>query len=145
MAPRSRHWGRKQLANILCNKPVPLKLEKIIIINIFIAILVTTLCERANDHGGCRHPTSAMWPHYRRRGTLQSAIILRNKFTLLNLENIIVIYTIMTIKGTARCAWHLASWSKTSELDHLAIACYLAEIDQWLLKGVRKMYPASTK
>ncbi len=65
------------------------------------AILVTTLCERADDHGGRRCPTSALWPHSRRRGTLQSTSILRNKFTTLNLENIIVIYTIMTIKGTA--------------------------------------------
>ena len=80
---------------------VPLKLEKFIIINIFMAILVTMLCERADDHGGRHRPTSALWPHSRRRGTLQSANILRNKFTTLNLENIIVIYTIMTIKGTA--------------------------------------------
>jgi hypothetical protein len=145
MVPQSLRWGRKQLANILHNKSVPLKLEKFIIINIFMAILVTTLCERANDHGGCRRPTSALWPHSRCRGTLQSANILQNKFTLLNLENIIVIYTIMTIKDTACCAWHLAIWSKTFELDHLAIACYLVEIDQWSLKGVRKMYPASTK
>jgi hypothetical protein len=65
------------------------------------AILVTTLCERADDHGGRRRPTPALWPHSRRRGTLQSANILRNKFTTLNLENIIVIYTIITIKGTA--------------------------------------------
>ncbi len=64
------------------------------------AILVTTLCERANDDGGRRRPTSALWPHSRRQGTLQSANIIRNKFMLLNLENIIVIYTIMTIKGT---------------------------------------------
>jgi hypothetical protein len=71
------------------------------IINIFMAILVTTLCELANNHGGRRRPTSALWPHSRRQGTLQSANILRNKFTSLNLENIIVIYTIMTIKGTA--------------------------------------------
>ncbi len=65
------------------------------------AILVTTLCERADDHGGRRPPTPAFWPHSRRQGTLKSANILRNKFTTLNLENIIVIYTIMTIKGTA--------------------------------------------
>jgi hypothetical protein len=103
------------------------------------------LCERADDHGGCYCPTFALWPHSQRRGTLQSANILQKKFTSSNLENIIVIYTIMTIKGTACCAGHLAIWSKTFELDHLAIACYLVEIDQWSLKGVRKMYPASTK
>ncbi len=68
------------------------------------AILVTMLCEHAGDHGGRHHPTSTLWPHSWHRGTLQSANILRNKFTLLNLENIIVIYTIMTIKGTACCA-----------------------------------------
>ena len=134
MAPRSQCWGRKQLTNILGNKSVPLKLEKFIIINIFMAILVTTLCERADDHGGRRRPTSALWPHSRRWGTLQSANILRNKFTTLNLENIIVIYTIMTIKGTACCAWHLAIWSKMFELDDLAIARYLVDIDQWSLR-----------
>jgi hypothetical protein len=64
---------------------------------------------------------------------------------LLNLENIIVIYTIMTIKGMACSACHLAIWSKTFELEHLAIACYLVEIGQWSLKGVRKINPASTK
>ena len=109
------------------------------------AILVTMLCEHADDHGGRRCPTSALWPHSRRRGTLQSANILRNKFTTLNLENIIVIYTIMTIKGTACCAGHLAIWSKTFELDRLAIACYRVEIYQMVVKGVRRMYPASTQ
>ena len=98
MVPRSRRWGIKQLANILRDKSVPLKLEKNIIINIFMAILVTTLCEHADKHGRSRRPTAAMWPQSRRRDTLQSANILRNKFTSLNLENIIVIYTIMTIK-----------------------------------------------
>ena len=38
------------------------------------------------------------------RGTLHLETILRNKLTSLNLEKNIVIYTIMTIKGTARCA-----------------------------------------
>ncbi len=42
------------------------------------------------------------------RGTLHSETILRNKLTSLNLETNIAIYTIMTIKGTARRAWHLA-------------------------------------
>ena len=66
------------------------------------AILVTMLCECADKHGRSRDcPTAAMWPHSWRRDTLQSAIILQNKFTSLNLENIIVIYTIMPIK--ARC------------------------------------------
>ncbi len=65
------------------------------------AILLTTLCERADDHGGRLRPTATLWPHSRRQGTLQSAYILRNKFTLVNLENIIEIYTIMTFKGTA--------------------------------------------
>ena len=61
-------------------------------------------------------PTAAIWPHSRLRDTLQSTNILQNKFTLLNLENIIVIYTIMTIKGKARRAGHLAIWSKTVRL-----------------------------
>ena len=73
------------------------------------AILVTTLCEHANKHG---RSTAAMWPRSRLQGTLQSANIPRNKFTSLNLENIIVIYTIMPIKGKASCAGHLAIWSK---------------------------------
>ena len=76
------------------------------------AILVTTLCERADKHDGSRRPTTAMWPHSRRRDTLKSANILPNKFMSLNLENIIVIYTIMTIKGKASCAGYLAIWSK---------------------------------
>jgi hypothetical protein len=80
--------------------------------SIFMAIQVTMLCEPANKHGRSRCPTAAMWPHSRRQDTLQSANILQNKFTSLNLENIIVIYTIMTIKGKARCAGHLAIWSK---------------------------------
>jgi hypothetical protein len=63
------------------------------------AILVTTLCERPDDHGGRRRLSAALWPHSRRRGTLQSANILRNKFTLLNLESIIVVYTIVAMKG----------------------------------------------
>ena len=44
---------------------MPLNLEYIFIINIFMAILVTTLCERADDHGGRRRPTAALWPLYR--------------------------------------------------------------------------------
>ncbi len=44
----------------------------------------------------------------RRGDTLQSANILQNKFTSLNLENIIVIYTIMTNEGKARRAGNLA-------------------------------------
>ena len=79
---------------------MPLKLEKNIIINIFMAILVTMLCEHSDKHGRSRCPTAAMWPHSQRRDTLQSANILQNKFTSLNLENIIV-NTIMTIKGRA--------------------------------------------
>jgi hypothetical protein len=50
----------------LRDKSVPLKLERIIIINIFMAILVTTLCERADNHGGRRRPTATLWPHSRR-------------------------------------------------------------------------------
>ena len=73
-------------------------------------ILVTTLCERVDKHDRSRRPMAAMWPHTRRRDTLQSANILQNKFTSLNLENIIVIYTIMTIKGKALCALSCPRW-----------------------------------
>jgi hypothetical protein len=86
------------------------------------AILVTTLCERDDDHGGLGHPTAAVWSHSRRQGTLHSANILRNKFTSLNLENIIVLYTIMTIKGTARRARHLIIWSKMVRLGPTMMA-----------------------
>jgi hypothetical protein len=51
------------------------------------------------------------------RGTLHSETILRKKLMSLNLEKNIVIYTIMTIKGTARRAWHLVIWSKMVRLD----------------------------
>jgi hypothetical protein len=68
--------AEKQLANILREKSVSSKLEKNIIINICMAILVTTLCERADDHGGRHRPTATLWPHSRGRGTLQSAYIL---------------------------------------------------------------------
>jgi hypothetical protein len=36
-------------------------------------------------------------------------------------------------------------WSKTFELDDLAIALYLVEVDQMVAKGGRAMYPASTR
>ena len=38
---------------------MPLNLEYIFIINIFMAILVTMLCERAGDHGGRRRPSTS--------------------------------------------------------------------------------------
>jgi hypothetical protein len=85
MAPRFRRWGITKLAKILRDKSVPLNLEYIFIINILMAILVTTLCERADDHGGRHRPTAAVWP------------------------------------------------------------LYLVEVDQMVAKGVRAMYPASTR
>ncbi len=40
----------------------------------------------------------------------------------------------------------IAIWSKTFDLDDLAIALYLVEVDQMVAKGgVRAMYPASTR
>ena len=36
------------------------------------AILVTTLCERADDHGGHRRPMAALWPHSRRHTALRN-------------------------------------------------------------------------
>ena len=64
-------------------------------------------------------------------GTLHSETILRNKLTLLNLEKN-VIYTIMTIMGTARRACHLVlnNIHKVSVLQHNCLitldesACY---------------------
>ena len=81
---------------------MPLNLEYIFIINIFMAILVTTLCECADDHGGRRRPRPPCGPTP--GGTLHSETILRNKLMSLNLEKNIVIYNIMMIKGTARRA-----------------------------------------
>ena len=57
-------FGITKLAKILRDKSVPLNLEYIFIINILMAILVTTLCQRADDHGGCHRPTVAVWPLY---------------------------------------------------------------------------------
>jgi len=51
---------------------VPLNLEYIFIINIFMAILVTMLCDHADDHGGRRRPTAALWPHSRRHTALRN-------------------------------------------------------------------------
>ena len=42
------------------------------IINIFMAILVTTLCERTDGHGDRRRPTAALWPHSRRHTALRN-------------------------------------------------------------------------
>ena len=36
------------------------------------AILVTMLCERADNHGGRHRPTAALWPHSRRHTTLRN-------------------------------------------------------------------------
>ena len=44
MAPRSRRWAITKLANILCDKSVPLNLEYIFIINIF------DFCQKALPH-----------------------------------------------------------------------------------------------
>jgi hypothetical protein len=49
------------------------------------------------DHDGCRSPTAAMGPRSRRQSIQQSANILCNRSTLLNLENIIIINVYMTI------------------------------------------------
>ena len=56
-------------------------------------MLCQTSCYLVKDDTYSRHVA-----HSQRRDTLQSANILRNKFTSLNLENTIVIYIIMTIK-----------------------------------------------
>ncbi len=72
MAPRSRCWGIKKLVNILHDKSVPLNLEYMFIINIFMAILVKMLYEHANDHGGRRRPTATLWPHSRRHTAIRN-------------------------------------------------------------------------
>jgi len=36
------------------------------------AILVTMLCDHADDHGGRRRPTAALWPHSRRHTALRN-------------------------------------------------------------------------
>ncbi len=51
---------------------MPLNLEYIFIIYIFMAFLVTMLCEHADDHGGRRRPTAALWPHSRRHTALRN-------------------------------------------------------------------------
>ena len=66
------------------------------------AILVTTLYEHANDHGGRRRPTAALWPHSRRHTTLRNRT--KKQVNVVKSRKNIVIYTIMTIKGTARRA-----------------------------------------
>ena len=40
---------------------------------------------------------------------------------------------------------NFAIWSKMVRLDDLAIALYLVEVDHMVAKGVRAMYPASTR
>jgi hypothetical protein len=49
------------------------------------------------DNGGRRRPTAIMGPHSRHRSIQQSANILCNRSTMLNLENIIIINVFMTI------------------------------------------------
>ena len=66
------------------------------------AILVTTLCERADDHGRCRHPTAALWPHSQRHTTLRNHT--KKQVNIVKSRKNIVIYTIMTIKSTAQHA-----------------------------------------
>jgi hypothetical protein len=94
-------FSHKKIANILRDKSVPLNLEYIFIINIFMAILVTMLCERTDDHGGCRRPTAALWPHSRRHTTLRNHT--KKQVNVVKSRKTIVLYTIMTIKGTVRC------------------------------------------
>jgi hypothetical protein len=78
---------------------VPLNLDYMFIIKLFMAILVTSAPTTMVVAAVLRSPCGPT-----RGGTLHSETILRNKLTSLNLEKNIVIYTIMTIKGTARRA-----------------------------------------
>ena len=59
------------------------------------AILFTTLCERTDDHGGRRCPTSALWPHSRRHTALRNHN--KKQVNVVKSRKNIVIYTIMTI------------------------------------------------
>ena len=112
MWPHSWRRDTLQSANILQQKFTSLNLENIIVIYTIMTIKGKACCAGHLAIWSKMVPTAAMWPHSWRRDTLQSANILLNKFTSLNLENIIVIYTIMTIKGKAHRAGHLTIWSK---------------------------------
>ena len=90
-----------------------------------------------------RRPTATLCPHSRRHTTLRNHT--KKQINAVKSRKNIVIYAIMTIKGTARHAWHLTIWSKTFKLDDLVIALYLVEDDQIVMKGVMAMYPASTR
>jgi hypothetical protein len=59
------------------------------------AILVTTLCERADNHGGRRRPTAALWPHSQRHTTLRNHT--KNQVDVVKFRKNIVIYTIAII------------------------------------------------
>ncbi len=70
------------------------------------AILVTMLCERTDDHGGRRCPTAALWPHSRRHTTLRNHSTKKQINVIKSRKTIVIytLYTIMTIKGTTRRA-----------------------------------------
>jgi len=73
---------------------------------------------------------------------MHSETILRNKLTSLNLEKNIVIYTIMTIKGTARRAWHLAIWlKKDAKIGPHNDDLYPAQMAQTSIVVLRRCLP----
>ncbi len=82
VAPQSQRLGITKLANILRDKYVPLNLEYIFIINILMAIRVTTLCHR--------RPTATLLSHSRRHTTLRNHT--KKQVTSLNLEKHCYLY-----------------------------------------------------
>ncbi len=58
-------------------------------------ILVTTLCEHADDHGCHRQPTAALWPPSQRHTTLRHHT--KKQVNVIKSRKNIVIYTIMAI------------------------------------------------
>jgi hypothetical protein len=54
------------------------------------------------DHGGCRRPTAAMWPHSWRGSMQQSANKLGNRLLSLKLEKVISNNVYWLVQGTMR-------------------------------------------
>ena len=87
---------------------------------------------------------AAMAPRSRRRGIKKLANILRDKSVPLNLEYIFIINILMAILATMLCERaddHGGCQCPTAAMWPL----YLIEVDQMVAKGVRAMYPASTR
>jgi hypothetical protein len=57
--------------------------------------VVTTLCERSNNHGGLRHPTAALWPNSRRHTTLRNHT--EKQVKVVNVNVILINYPVYAI------------------------------------------------